>query len=661
MFCTIVAAIVAVMGSAQDWSGVDFGRAQFAQVQQFAQERMLDPPVAGTPSEQFAWRHGAELALWNAVPLADLVPAPYVARLQATGWHPQQPPEPLTCDKQPLPELLLVHEPVWNRDPPALKAAWQAWHAAHAFGQRELFCVLKAHELGLPHDDQHQARLAAAWINAASGWLKGLDKHSDVLAAQYWERVSQPDQAAAHADLGFAVTPCAAEQCCIADVREGSSAWRADLRVGDRLETVGFDPCRTPDALTGDAGSTLELRVRSVLRGALRTVRLTRDRAVLHDVVASPLAPGLLHVRLGDFVKGTAARLRVALAAGKKPLRGLVLDMRDNTGGVLDEAVAIADILLSAGVILKARWHDKPDQQPVATDAPDDVRVPVVLLVNRMCASACEVLTGALQDHRRALVLGEHTLGKASMQRVAKPTLMAGFYIKATIGHYWTPNDRDLDGVGALPDVALPLQATTQFAASTEPLWHQAVACVARRGQAPRCWRRTQRRGAVRIRGWRWRGIFWCASRRSSGYFHAGGNAPAAIDSASGRRSLGVSRGRRRSGRAAMSPLWPSATAQWMANSAGIASSARILSAKMPPIAWPTRPSADACSASAIHAAPASKACGPSGLPSGVVVLDSTISSAPALTHHSALYVSKNVRNCANSGRPAWAYRNRHG
>ena len=62
---------------------------------------------------------------------------------------------------------------------------------------------------------------------------------------------------------------------------------------------------------------------------------------------------------------------------------------------------------------------------------------------------------------------------------------MAGFYIKATIGHYWTPNDRDLDGVGALPDVALPLQATTQFAASTEPLWHQAVACVARRGQAP--------------------------------------------------------------------------------------------------------------------------------------------------------------------------------
>ena len=96
------------------------------------------------------------------------------------------------------------------------------------------------------------------------------------------------------------------------------------------------------------------------------------------------------------------------------------------------------------------------------------------------------MLTGALQDHRRALVLGEHTLGKASMQRIAKPTLMAGFYIKATIGHYWTPNDRDLDGVGTLPDIALPLQATTHFAAPQEAVWRQAAQCVALQGQAPK-------------------------------------------------------------------------------------------------------------------------------------------------------------------------------
>ena len=362
-------------------------------------------------------------------------------------------------------------------------------HAAHTLGKNALYGVLQRAEAAVPFDDQHQARVAALWINAASGWLKGLDKHSDVLAARYWERVSQADQQAAQADLGIAVTPCGVEACCIADVRVGSSAWAADLRVGDRLETAGFAPCQTPDALRGAPGSKQELRLWSVLQRRPRTVRLTRDFAVTHDVTLTPLPGGFVHLRLGDFVAGTAARLKAELTAAqkaKKPLRGVVLDMRDNTGGVLDEATAIADVLLSSGVIFKARWHAKPDQQPLATDAPDDVRVPLVLLVNRMCASACEVLTGALQDHRRGLVLGEHTLGKASMQRVAKPTLMAGYYVKATIGHYWTPLDRDLDGVGTLPDVALPLEATTQFAPPVEPAWRQTVACVAQRGKAPR-------------------------------------------------------------------------------------------------------------------------------------------------------------------------------
>ena len=490
MFPAIVAVIVAVMGTAQDWSGVEFGRTQFEQVEQFARERMLDPPVAGTPREQFAWRHAAELALWNQAPLVDLVPASYLQGLTA------RPSEPLVCDKQPIDGLLLVHEAVWHLDPPALKLAWADWHARHAFGKRELYCVLKWQEAGMAQDVQRQARVYAAWINAASGWLKGLDKHSDVLAARYWDRVSEPDQEAAHADLGFAVTPCTQEQpgtssqCCVADVREASSAWHADLRVGDRVIALvdgPFDPCATPALLQGDVGSQVDLRLWSKLKQKLRTVRLKRDLAVAHDVSRERLAPGFLHLRLSDFVKGTAARLRAVVVAesGKKPLRGIVLDMRDNTGGVLDESVAIAEMLLSSGTILKARWHAKPDQQPVATDTPDDVHVPVVLLVNRMCASACEVLTGALQDHGRALVLGEHTLGKASMQRVAKPTLMAGFYIKATIGHYWTPNNRDLDGVGALPDVALPLDATTQFGVVQDANWQRAVQCVARRGKAP--------------------------------------------------------------------------------------------------------------------------------------------------------------------------------
>lgn len=482
MHPNLIPLIVAVMGSAQDWAGVEFARAQFEQVQEFAQERMLDPPVPGTPREQYAWRHAAELALWNQSPPLDILPTTHV--------QPGQKQQPLLCDNKPVEGLVLLQNPPVETDQQARKNAWQTWHSAHQLGKRELYCVLHWAEQQLPLDDSQHARKWALWINAASGWLKGLDKHSDVLAGRYWDRACEPDQVAQQADLGLAVTACAQDRlsCCVADVRENSSAWKADLRVGDRLQTSAtFAPCTQPEQLKGDPGSKVRVQVWPVGKKKPRMVTLIRDFAVVHDVTLTLLRPGYVHLRLGDFVKGTADRVRTLLTTakkGKNPLRGVVLDLRGNTGGVLDEAIAIADLLLPSGVILKAHWQGKPDQQPVATADPRDIDVPIVAVVNRMCASACEVLTGALQDHARALVVGEHTLGKASMQRVAKPTLMAGFYVKATIGHYWTPHDRDLDGVGTLPDVELPVEVTTQFAQPQNP-WAHLGQCVARRGVAP--------------------------------------------------------------------------------------------------------------------------------------------------------------------------------
>lgn len=196
-------------------------------------------------------------------------------------------------------------------------------------------------------------------------------------------------------------------------------------------------------------------------------------------------------MRLRDFVRGTASRFRQVIAAatlpkkGKKrlPLRGIVLDMRGHPGGVLEEAIAVADALLAKGAIVRTQWRDETvDREATATL--DDITAPLVVLVDKRCASACEVLTGALQDNRRGAILGAKTYGKASMQGVKKPNLMAGFYVKATIGRYLTPANRDLDHVGAVPDIALPTEATLTFADTPEHL--RALAkCVGSQGQAP--------------------------------------------------------------------------------------------------------------------------------------------------------------------------------
>ena len=117
---------------------------------------------------------------------------------------------------------------------------------------------------------------------------------------------------------------------------------------------------------------------------------------------------------------------------------------------------------------------------------PGELRAPVVVLMDRRCGSACEVLAGALQDHLRAPLLGVRSYGKGSMQKVQKPNQMWGFYLKYTIGKYLTPDGRDIDGKGMAPDVGLPVDATTLFGEPAEAAWRPAQSCVRSRGTAPK-------------------------------------------------------------------------------------------------------------------------------------------------------------------------------
>ena len=521
MLPAVIAWIVAVLGTPDDWSGVQFRLPQFEQAIKSAQDRWLDVPVAGSAREQMAWRKSAEQALWSLEPTAELVPDAALASLRGPAdrhGHYAGEPIALPCDGKPLNGLKIFRiaadvEKLEDEDSKevrvarskqradAIDAAWEARFAKEPFGKAELRCAMDwlAKQVPAAKLGEQQAGLDLAWINAASGWLKAIDHNGDVIALKFWERVSESDHVAEVADPGIVVVPCPKDAAlwCVGDVRVDGPAWQADVRVNDQVVAIDAAPIAGKDhdtvakMLNGAPGSSLKLALVAVTTGKARDLKLARDQAVEHDVQARELAPGVLHVRLRDFVHGTANRFRQVIAAallpkkGKKPqpLRGIVLDMRGHPGGILDEAIAVADALLSKGAIVHTQWRTKTVDRDAAATA-DDIAVPLVILVDKRCASACEVLTGALQDNHRGPVLGGKTYGKALMQEVKKPNLMADFYVKATIGRYLTPAKRDLDRVGTQPDVALPADATLTFAATAQP-WPPLAKCVGAKGQAP--------------------------------------------------------------------------------------------------------------------------------------------------------------------------------
>ena len=505
-----VAWIVAVLGTPDDWSGVDFRWPQFELARTTVLERMLEPPIEGSAADNHAWRRAAEQALWSLDPTAELIPTAALGSLRGPDdrhGHYTSEPLVLPCGGKPLPGLSILRisataEQLESEDSAALKqardklrketldAAWLARVATLPFKQTELKCAMDwlGKQLPPPRLGERQAQLDLAWLNAFTGWVKALDRNGDIIARQFWERASESSHVAEVADPGIAIAPCAKVEggWCVADVREDSAAWLADVRVHDQIVSLdrkdlnGLDKAAVWQLLSGQPQTKVAVRLQPALAGNPRDLKLVRDQAVDRDVTARELTTGVVVVRLKDFVKGTSGRFRQAIATAlqpkmmgkrkpsKKPneLKGIVLDMRGHPGGILDEAVAVADSLLGQGVIVHTKWRTKVvDRQ--ATSTLDDLAVPLVVLVDKRCASACEVLAGALQDHRRAVVLGAKTFGKASMQEIKRPNLMAEFYIKTTIGRYLTPNNRDLDHVGTQPDVVLPADATLTFAPAT--------------------------------------------------------------------------------------------------------------------------------------------------------------------------------------------------
>jgi carboxyl-terminal processing protease len=248
----------------------------------------------------------------------------------------------------------------------------------------------------------------------------------------------------------------------VMSVQPSSPADAAGLRAGDVLVTVAGRPVAgrsVADVVTqlrGDVGSTVTVQYERGVR--VVTAHLRRAAVVDDNVVATMMAPGVERLRIAAFTRGVGRWIRERVQeARQRRLDGIVLDLRDDPGGLLDEAVETASAFLDGGPVVSYQ-HRGSAPQVLDALGHGDTGIPLVVLVDGGTASAAEIVAAALQDRGRAVLLGTRTFGKGSVQ--APSRLSDGSALELTVGRYLTPSGRSLDGIGIAPDVEVPVDAS---------------------------------------------------------------------------------------------------------------------------------------------------------------------------------------------------------
>jgi carboxyl-terminal processing protease len=296
--------------------------------------------------------------------------------------------------------------------------------------------------------------------DALRGLVGGLDPYSSYLDADEYAdlRVST---AGTYAGIGIEVSTADHALRVVRPFRNSPAA-TAGIQSGDMIAAidgtpVGNDLDAAMARMRGPRGSSVKLAVTRAGQALPLEFTVERAQVDVHSVATVALDGGYVYARISTFSDTTAADFASGVARLRRDLqskpRGIILDLRNNAGGVLESAVEVADQLLEDGVIVTADGRTPAARFTMhATPGEALPGVPVVVLVNGSTASAAEILAGALQDHHRAVLLGRRTFGKGSVQTVMP--LARGRAIKLTTSRYHTPSGRSIQGRGIDPDYA---------------------------------------------------------------------------------------------------------------------------------------------------------------------------------------------------------------
>ncbi|MBA3003018.1 MAG: S41 family peptidase [Desulfurivibrio sp.] len=295
---------------------------------------------------------------------------------------------------------------------------------------------------------------------AIKGMLFTLDPHSSYMKPDDFKEL-QVETQGSFTGIGIEITMKDNILTVVSPI-EGTPAFAKGLKAGDKIVKIGDE--QTQDLslmeavkrLRGPKGSEVTISIHRKGWADLKEITLIRDIIPIHSVKSKMLEPGYPYIRIINFQAQTTTDFKKALADLEKEgkIKGLVIDLRNNPGGLLDQSVKIADIFIDDGVIVSTKGRIKEQNSAFyAHGNGGKYKFPLVVLVNEGSASASEIVAGALQDHKKAVIIGAQTFGKGSVQTIIPMDSGAG--LRLTTARYYTPSGRSIQATGITPDVAV--------------------------------------------------------------------------------------------------------------------------------------------------------------------------------------------------------------
>jgi carboxyl-terminal processing protease len=296
---------------------------------------------------------------------------------------------------------------------------------------------------------------------AINGMIRSLDPHSSFMTPDLYKELEVETQGQ-FGGIGIEITILKDVLTVVSPI-EGTPAFNAGIKSGDQI--IRIDGKTTKDITIMEAVKKLRgpkdtKVIITIMRDDMSTskdITLTRAVIQIKSVRYKILEDNIAYIRIASFHERTAEDLRKALRETSeklRPMKGLILDLRNDPGGLLTQAIEASDMFLTSGVIVSTRGRTKNmETKAIARNNNNEINCPIVVLVNEGTASAAEIVAGALQDNGRALIVGTQTFGKASVQTVIP--LEDGSAIKLTTARYYTPKGRSIQAEGIKPDIVV--------------------------------------------------------------------------------------------------------------------------------------------------------------------------------------------------------------
>lgn len=294
---------------------------------------------------------------------------------------------------------------------------------------------------------------------AIKGMLKELDPHTNFMPPEIMKDF-ESETSGEFGGLGIEISVQNGVLTIISPI-EDTPAWEAGIKAGDKVvavngsSTKGLTLVEASQLMKGKRGTKITLTVVREGEEAPKDIAITRGSVKIRSVKPTDMGDGFMYVKVTSFIENTGKDLEKILGDADKKysgLKGLIIDLRRNPGGLLDQAIRVSDLFLPTGKIVSTIGRDKSKEDVVeASKKAKYTNFPLIILMNQYSASASEIVAGALQDNKRAIIMGEKSFGKGSVQSVIK--LGDGSGLKLTVARYFTPSGKSIQAEGITPDI----------------------------------------------------------------------------------------------------------------------------------------------------------------------------------------------------------------